>query len=150
MQDIRTRFDQMKTLRLVCRSLDAVCSRRALTSVRLFGSDAKDVLGNFRHFNGVLSCNHLLSASTLVIPNWKWIHGDELFISLREFPDPGEATIVILLNSFVIPFLYFFQFIVSPKILLVGVFHSSIRLRAKFLLAFRNKQIGISNIRRVE
>jgi hypothetical protein len=140
----------MKTLRLVCRSLDAVCSRRALTSVRLFGYDGEDVLGNFRHFNGVLSCNHLLSTSTLVIPNWKWIHGDELFISLRQFPDPRQAMIAILVNSFVLPFLHFWDFIVSPKSLLVGVFHSSIRLRAKFLLAFGNEQIGVSNIRRVE
>src|SRR6266478_546784 len=149
MQDPDTTFDQMKALRLVCRSLDAICFRRVLASIRLFGRDTEDVRGNFHHLNGVLSCNRLSSASTLVIPNWRWIYGEESFISFRAWPGPGGATAIILFNTFVAPFAHLFRFIVSPKILPVGVFHSSIRLRAKFRLAFRN-EIGFSNIRRVE
>jgi len=149
MQDPDTTFEQMKALWLVCRSLNVVCFRRVLTSIRLFGCDTEDVWGNFHHLNGVLSCNRLSSASTLVIPNWRWIHGDENFLSFRVLPGPGGATIIILSNTFILPFIHLYQFIVSPKILPVGVFHSSIRLRAKFRLAFGNK-IGFSNIRRVE
>jgi hypothetical protein len=150
MQDPDITFDQTKALRLVCKSLDAVCSQRVLISIRLFGSDAKDVSGNFRHLKSVLSCNRLLSASTLVIPNWQWIHGDEIFMTFRDSPGPGGAATVILVNAFVMPFLAFLLCIVAPKTLPLGVFHSSIRLRAKTLLAFRNEEIGISNIRRVE
>ena len=149
MQDPDTTFDQLKALRLVCRSLDAICSRRVLTSIRLFGNGSRYVLENFHQFNGVMSCKRLSSATTLVIPNWRWIHGDENFLSFRASPGPGGVTTVILLNTFVVPFIHLYRFILSPSILPVGVFHSAIRLGAKLRLAFRN-EIGFSNIRRVE
>src|SRR6266403_676702 len=97
MQDPDTTFDQMKALRFVCRSLDAICFRRVLTSIRLFGRDVEDVPGNFHHLNGVLSCNRLLPASTLVIPDCQWISQDgRTFIPLYKLPGARGAMVIIL------------------------------------------------------
>ena|SRR6266478_235371 len=150
MQDPDTTFDQMKALRLVCRSLDAICFRRVLTSIRLFGRDVEDVPGNFHHLNGVLSCNRLLPASTLVIPDWHWIYPrGKYFLTFHELPGARGAMLVILLNTFLGPIYHFYRFVRSPKILPVGVFHFFIRLGAQFRFAFAN-DIEFSNVRRVE
>jgi hypothetical protein len=157
MQDPDTTFDDLKALRLVCRSLDAICSRRVLTSIRLFGCDVEDVPGNFRHLNGVLSCNRLLPASTLVIPDWPWIYpqrwrffrlGDTI-LPFTELRGTGGMIALILINTFLVPIYHSYRIIRSPKILPVGVFHWFIRLRAQSGFAFANK-IALSNIRRVE
>src|ERR1700759_4999018 len=100
MRDLDTTFDQIKALRLVCKSLDAVCLPRVLGYFSLFGQVEEDVLENFRHFNDVLSSN-LSHTSELLIPNWEWIHNDENFLAFRDFPEPGGAMIVILVNTLV-------------------------------------------------
>jgi hypothetical protein len=141
MQDPDTTFNHIKALRLVCKSLDVVCLPRVLKFLFLFGPDDEDVLGNFRHFNDVLSSN-LSYTRTLVIPNWMWIHGYERFIAVRKLPGLGGAIGVILFNTLVASSMLFYRFVISPKILPVGIFHASIRSRAKFRLAFAN-EIGI-------
>ena len=77
MQDPDTTFDQIEALRLVCKSLDAVCLTKVLTCFFLFEPAQEDMLGSFRHFNGILSSN-LSYASTLVIPDWWWM-GEAIF-----------------------------------------------------------------------
>src|ERR1700760_2770336 len=116
MRDLDTTFDQIKALRLVCKSLDAVCLPRVLRYFRLFSRDEEDVLENFRHFNDVLSSN-LSHTSELLIPNWEWIRRDKNFIAFRDMPGPGGAMAVILLNTLVAPFVHLFNFVVPPHIL---------------------------------
>ena len=105
MQDLDTTFNDVRALRLVCKSLDVVCLRRSLTAVSLFrycpaASFSSIIrLEELRHFNGVLSSD-LSSARTLTIPNWGLIYGKN-FATFQDLSDTG-AVEVILINTLVI------------------------------------------------
>ncbi len=73
MRDPSTTFDQLKSLRLVCKGSNHVAAPRVLSCVRLFGNGDNPV-SNIRQLHAIVSSNlngHLYVTNTLVL-DWKW------------------------------------------------------------------------------
>jgi hypothetical protein len=152
MQDPDTTFDQLKALRLVCRSFDQLCSPRVLACIRLFGYDSNAVLANSRHLKSVTSSKqHNLPIYTLVIPNWRWIHFHEgrLWVSFRRMREERMVLGGILWNTLFVPIFHLLRCLVEPTAVLADIFNVFVRLEVKLRLNY-TKEIGFSSIRRVE
>ncbi|KAK2464941.1 hypothetical protein APHAL10511_003017 [Amanita phalloides] len=150
-RDPYTTFDQLKSLRLVSRSFNDVVAPKVLSCIRLFrhGDSALPSMRQLQALTSSNSNNHLYMTDTLLLGNWKWIYGDKLFVSFREMRNTGLWVPGIIVNSTLLPFIYFLGFLFMPHLLPLTVFNSAVRLRARHRLS-HTSSLNMPNIRRVE
>ena len=100
MRDHDTTFDQLKSLRLVCRSFNYATAPRVLHCIRLFGL-GECPMSNMRQFQAIVSPDpngNLYVTKTLLMGNWKWEYDAcRLFDSLKEMRNDGMWVSEIIL-----------------------------------------------------
>ena len=145
MRDPDTTFDQLKALRLICRSFDQLCSARVLACIRLFGYDDGAVLENSRHLESIISSKRYnLPTYTLVIPKWRWIYGEKFYVPGTSIIPRGTLSKIFLLSIFNL-----YRCFVQPSAVLIDISTVLARLEARRRLN-HTEEIGFSSIRRVE
>ncbi|KAM6495310.1 hypothetical protein JOM56_009933 [Amanita muscaria] len=151
-RDPDTTFDQLKALRLVSRTFDVLCSRKCMSCIRLF-RHGNSPLNNLRQLQGLLpskhKSHHMDLPTTLIIENWRWVYGNNFFLSFREMRDGKSWVPGIIFNSTFLPLVYLLRFLLAPQVLPVGVFNSIMRFRARRRLSHATT-LDLPNIRRVE
>ena len=152
MRDRGTTFDQLKSLRLVCRSFNYAAAPRVLSCIRLVGLGER-TMSNMRQLQAIVSPDpngHLYVTKTIVIGNWKWRYGTfRLGIPVREMDKSCERACGIILNSTVVPLACLLTIIFSPHLVPLCIYDSAIRLRTRYRLS-RASALNMPNVRRVE
>jgi len=150
MRDPYTTFDQLKPLRLVCRSFNHVVARRVLSCVRLFGSRDNPV-SNIRQLHAILSSNlngHLHLANTLVL-GWKWRYEYlSVFKSFRTMRISNQWVCGMIWNSTLAPLVYLLVALFVPRFLPLSACDSVARLHARYRLLWASV-LNMPNVRRV-
>ena len=148
MRDPDTTFDQLKSLRLVCKSFDWATAPRVLYCVRLFGLSEMP-MSNIRQLQTIVSPDlesHLCMTKTLVIGNWNW--SPRLFEPLRKTRNSGVRVPAIVFNSAVIPLLCLLTIIFAPHLVHFYICNSVVHLRTKCRFS-RASVLNMPNVRRV-
>ena len=146
-----TTFDQFKALRLVCKTFDEITTPRVLSCICLF-VHGDNVLANLRQLQSLVHPKpngRLHLTDGLVIKNWKWIYGESHFMSFRDMRNTGLWVPGIILNSTVLPFIYFLGILFTPQFLPVGIFNTAVRLRARHRLSQTARLDMLPNVRSV-
>ncbi len=148
MRDPYTTFDQLKPLRLVCRSFNHVVARRVLSCVRLFGSRDNPV-SNIRQLHAILSSNlngHLHVANTLVL-GWKWRY-KYLSVFKPSMRISNQWVYGMIWNSTLAPLVYLLVVLFVPRFLPSSACDSVARLHARYRLLWASV-LNMPNVRRV-
>ena len=152
MRDPNTTFDQLKSLRLVCKSFNYAAAPRVLHCVRLFGlgerSDSES-MSSMRQLKAIVSPDlngHLHETKTLVMANWKWTC--RLFLPLRETRYSGVRVSVFIFNSTVVPLMCLLTAIFAPHSVHSYIRDSVVHLRTRHRF-LRASLLGMPNVRRV-
>ncbi|KAF8332889.1 hypothetical protein F5887DRAFT_39312 [Amanita rubescens] len=147
-----TTFEQMKSLRLVCRSFDQAARRRVMSRVRLFGN-GDNPMSNMLQLHSILSSNlngHLDATTTLVMGDWKWRYGElQLFVSFREMRDFAYPKVPgILSNSTIVPLAYLFVMLCAPHLFVLGI-HDLVALLCTRYRLSHPSVLNMPRVRRV-
>ncbi|KAF8331532.1 hypothetical protein F5887DRAFT_1286896, partial [Amanita rubescens] len=132
-KDLRTSFDDIKALRLVCKRFNAIVKPKVYTShIKAFQFENffdEDVLSNVRQLQTLLSSRpneQLNLATTLFIGKWDWLCGTRNFVAFREV----HPIDYIFMNA-ALTGLYVLLSIMSPRLV---VFCAPLRTFAKLRL----------------
>ncbi|KAF8338389.1 hypothetical protein F5887DRAFT_517606 [Amanita rubescens] len=134
-RDPYTTFDQLKSLRLVCRIFSDVAGRRVLSRVRLFRL-LENPLMKFPPPLSIISLElncDLYETSTLVA-DWRNVDAS-MFISFRQMRNSNEWVFPIICNFTLVPLIYLLRFIFCPGTLPLCIYSSINRLRSKYRLS---------------
>ena len=149
MKDPCTTFDQLKSLRLVCRSFNHVIAPRVLSCVRLFGNNP---VSNIRRLHAMFSSNsnrHLHLTNTLVL-SWKWRYEHfSVFVSFRTMRILNRWVYGMIWNSTIAPFVYLYVVLFLPRFLPLRACDLVARLHARYHLSQASVRNTMPNIRRV-
>jgi hypothetical protein len=146
-RDPYTTFDQLKSLRLVCRIFSDVAGRRVLSRVRLFRrveDPWMEFLPPLSVISLELNCD-LYETSTLVA-DWRNTNRS-MFMSFREMRKSNKWVLPIIENFTLVPFVYLLRFIFCPDTLPLCIYSSINRLRSKYRLS-RASVFNTPNVRR--
>jgi hypothetical protein len=149
MRDPDTTFDQLKSLRLVCRSFNYAAAPRVLHCVWLCGLGKCQVSN--RHQLQAIQVSpdlngNLYMTKTLIMGNWKWAL--KLFAPLRETRNSGVWVSAIIFNSTVIPLMCLLMIIFAPHLVHLYIYNSVIHLRTRHRFS-RASVLNMPNVRRV-
>ena len=151
MRDPCTTFDQLKSLRLVCRSFNHVVARRVLSCIRLFGS-ADNPVSNIHRLHAMFSSNqigHLHLTKTLVL-SWKWRYEYlSVFKSFRTMRISNEWVCGMAWNSTLAPLVYLLVALFVPRFLPLSACDFVARLHARYRLSQASVLNTMPNVRRV-
>ncbi|KAF8332524.1 hypothetical protein F5887DRAFT_46264 [Amanita rubescens] len=150
MRDFSTTFDQLKSLRLVCRAFNHAAAPRVLSSVRLFGNGDNPV-SNIRQLHAMVSSNlnsNLYATNTLVL-GWKWKYERlTVFKSFRKMRNSDQWVSGMIWNSTLAPLVYLLMILVVPRFLPLNICDSAVRLHARYRLP-RALVLSMPNVSRV-
>lgn len=143
-RDPYTTFNQLKSLRLVCRIFSDVVGRRVLSCVRLFrrveDSEYRPPLSIISELN-----RDLHEANTLVVD---WNTYFSIFIPIQEMRNSNKWVVPIICNLTLAPLTYLLTFICCPRALPFCIYHSINLLRSKHRLS-RASVSNTPNVHRV-
>jgi len=149
-RDPSTTFDQLKSLRLVCRGFNHVAAPRVLSCVRLFGNGDNPV-SNIRQLHAIVSSNlngHLYATNTLVL-GWKWKYEHlTVFKSFRTMRNSDKWVRGMIWNSTLAPLAYLLVILFVPCFLPLNICDLVVRLHARYRLP-RALVLCMSNVKRV-
>ena len=150
MRDSCTTFDQLKSLRLVCRGFDHVVAPRILSCARLFGNGDNPV-SNIRHLHAILSSNlngHLYATNTLLL-GWKWRYEHlRMFKSFRTMRNSNQWVSGMVWNSTLAPLAYLLVVLFFPRFLPLNICNLIVRLHVAYRLP-QASVFSMPNVRRV-
>lgn len=151
MKDPNTNFDQLKSLRLVCKEFNEIIAPRVLPSLILFKYDYRRKYSRRRHIVDSLRQHLALSSSRqrgdlratvrLTIDGWNWIY-DHPFSSYKSVPHTGRLIATNLLLACV----YFLRFLFGPQTLPISIYHGVLRLCGRVCLS-QTSRFNLPNIR---
>jgi hypothetical protein len=150
MMDPDTTFDQLKSLRLVCRSFNHAAAPRVLHCVRLFGL-GECPMANMCQLQDIVSPDlngNLYVTKTLVISNWTWGYDTcRLCLLFREMRNWGKSVSGIILNFTVVPLACFLMIIFELHMVRLCIYDSVSRLRTRYHFS-RALVLNMPNVRR--
>ncbi len=144
-RDPYTTFDQLKSLRLVCRIFSDVAGRRVLSRVRLFRR-VED--SGYRPPLSIISSElnrDLHEANTLVVD---WNTYVSIFIPFQVMRNSNKWVLPIICNLTLAPLTYLLTFILRPHALPLCISNSINLLRSKYRLS-RASVSNMPNVHRV-
>jgi hypothetical protein len=154
MRDPDTTFDQLKSLRLVCRSFNYAAAPRVLHCVWLFGLRECSMF-NTGQLQAIVPPDlngNLYVTKTLIMGNWRW-PCTRLFFPIREAHNSGVCVYAIIVNSTVVPLLCLLTIIFAPHLVRLYIYDcvAHLRTRHRFSRAsvLKNLQVNMPNVRRV-
>ncbi|KAK2464942.1 hypothetical protein APHAL10511_003018, partial [Amanita phalloides] len=143
MRNPLTTFDQLKELRLVCKTFNAIIAPKVLLHIRPF--DGRHVWRNIRYLHTLLSIRRnsdLRVAEKLILRDWIWIYGPPYFISYRRLSKFREF---VSANSSSILY-YLLRFLFRPQVLPNGIRDGTLRVYARLRLPI-TPRFNLPNIR---
>ena len=143
-------FDQLKSLRLVCKSFNDAASPRVMSCVRLFGN-GDNSMSNMRQLKAIVSSGRkgpLHDTETLIMGHWISNHGCVLYVPVREMRNSGMWVCGIIANCTIVPLMWTGISLVEPSFVVLKMYDSVARLRTRICLS-RASILNMPNVRRV-